>query len=606
MFNKWPVNPVPASVEMSEGITEIQSGYEAIVEPIAKAIESSSNETIVVALDGTHGAAFQTVVQKAVELLENQGVSVDVVSSASFLKSGEELRIHFKSNITENRAFGYVTDNATIADYFSPQANDKYEKLVQAVSVTDSTSSSKKRAIIVFGPGAYWLSGNQADVSFFLDVSREHQQVQHRGQLLNFGMSWNKDSVEKYKIAFFVEWPILENYRKQILSQIDYYVDMNNEQSPRVVRTNDLETMIIGISANPMRVKPFFAPGVWGGQYLKKLADLPQDWANCAWSFEPIAPENSILIGYRGEVIEVPFLIVMSLSYRSILGDRLVKLFGDYFPIRFDYLDTMDGGKLSCQVHPKQAYLREHFNGFMEQQESYYIMDRHEDSKVYLGLTDSSTKETFYNAIQTAQETGIPMEVTDYVNEFTPEKGDLYLIPTGTIHYSGENNMVLEISSTTWWFTFKIYDYLRKGLDGKPRPINIDHGFDNIDFYKKTEWVKENLIAKPELLSSQGASEEYRLGQREDLLFYVHRIHLADEWKDDTAGELVMLNLVEGEKVRIVSNQDPSVFVEFGYAESYILPAVFGEYTIVNQGSSPCKLVKAGVSPEWNVSFIDG
>lgn len=110
-----------------------------------------------------------------------------------------------------------------------------------------------------------------------------------------------------------------------------------------------------------------------------------------------------------------------------------------------------------------------------------------------------------------------------------------------------EKNLVLEISSTTWWFTFKIYDFLRKGMDGKPRPINIDHAFPNIDFYKKTAWVQENLIAKPVLLQSQGRNEMVELGQREDLLFYVHRLHLTDKWEDHTDHQMVMFNLVEGE-----------------------------------------------------------
>jgi mannose-6-phosphate isomerase class I len=312
------------------------------------------------------------------------------------------------------------------------------------------------------------------------------------------------------------------------------------------------------------------------------------------------------LIGSRGRVIEVPFLIVMAHAYRSIMGDRLVRLFGDYFPIRFDYLDTIDGDNLSCQVHPKQAFIRERFNDFMEQQESYYIMEKSGDSKVYLGLTESCTKESLYEAVQTAQETAVPMEFTKYVNEWEAEKGDLFLIPTGTVHCSGKDNLVLEISATTWWLTFKIYDYLRKDLDGKPRPINIDFAFENIDFHKKTQWVKENLIQTPQLLGSQGANEEYRLGQREDLLFYVHRIHLSNEWKDDTAGELLLFNLVEGEKVTIVSLRDPSISVDLAYAESYILPAVFGEFKIVNQGSGPCKLIKAGVSPEWEMSFVNG
>jgi mannose-6-phosphate isomerase class I len=241
----------------------------------------------------------------------------------------------------------------------------------------------------------------------------------------------------------------------------------------------------------------------------------------------------------------------------------------------------------------------------MAQQESYYIMDKKGDSKVYLGLMEDCTKDGFLDVVTNAQEAGVPFEFTEYVNEFDANVGDLFLIPTGTVHCSGKDNLVLEISSTTWWFTFKLYDYLRKDLDGKPRPVNIDHGFENIDFYKTTSWVKENLIPAPILMNQQGKNEEYLLGQRDDLLFYVKRIHLENEWEDYTNNEFVMFNLVAGERVRIASCEDETCFVELSYGESYILPSVFGAYKIINRGSNACKLIKAGVSPKWDVSLVE-
>ncbi|MCM3749382.1 class I mannose-6-phosphate isomerase [Paenibacillus pasadenensis] len=601
MFQKRPVNPVRAypidpGAEAPYAAAGLQSGFEAITSPLLQL--AGQGNPVHAVIDGTHGASFQSVIRRAVDALEQQGHRVIVLGSSSFLRSGEELRQQFARNITDNRAFGYVTD-AAIEAYFLPDARENYANMLQAAQ------AEAPAVVITFGPGSYWLAQESCEISYFLDVSREQQQLEHKGQLLNFGFNWNRDEVEKYKIALFVEWPVLEPYRASILESVHYYVDMNQPANPVLATTRSLRGMISSIAGAPLRVKPFFAPGVWGGQYLKQLADLPEDWANCAWGFEPIAPENSILVEYDGQQIEIPFLIVMFYEHRSILGDRLTGLFGDYFPIRFDYLDTMDGGSLSLQVHPKQEYIRSQFNEPLPQQESYYIMERDEGATVYLGLTESCTEQGFLGAVQEAQQTGVPIPFTDYVNAYEANKGDLFLIPTGTVHAAGTNNLVLEISSTTWWFTFKIYDYLRKGMDGKPRPINIDHAAGNIDFYKKTEWVEQNLIPSPVLLQAQGENEEYVLGQRDDLLFYVHRLHLSDEWRDHTNDELVMYNLVEGEKVRIVSCADESVFVEFQYAESYILPADLGEYRIINLGSAPCKLIKAGVSKAWDVSFLE-
>lgn len=609
MFQKRPVNPVRLHQPIQPGSeapfakSGLQHGFNEILEPIVSLAKEGQRDIVRVAFDGTHGADFQSVLQKTVEALEQSGHRVFVLATGSFLKTSEELRQHFNSNITDNRAFGYFTEG-TIEDYFRPDA--KYEaSTIMNDAIAAIPSSNLPTIVITFGPGSYWLSEGKFDIIYFLDVSREYQQMEHKKQLLNFGFSWNRDDVEKYKISLFVEWPVFETYRKEILEFTHYYIDMNQPGDPVLTTTYTLRQMISNIAKAPMRVKPFFAPGVWGGQLLKELADLPENWTNCAWSFEPIAPENSIILEYEGKQIEVPFLTIMHYEHLNILGERNVKLFGDYFPIRFDYLDTVGGSNLSIQVHPKQEYVRSQFNEFMTQQESYYIMEKKGDTEVYLGLTEQCTKEGFYEGVQTAQETGVPIQLKDYVNSYNTEKGDLYLIPTGTVHAAGKDNLVLEISSTTWWFTFKIYDYLRKGLDGKPRPINIDHAFENIDFYKKTEWVEENLMPTPTLLQAQGDNEEYVLGQRDDLLFYVNRLHLHNTWKDNTENEMVMYNLVEGEQVRIVSCADESIYVEFKYAESYILPAGFGEYKIINLGTKPCKLIKTGVSKAWDVSLLE-
>lgn len=593
MFNKYPLNPVRQQLPQQPIVT----GYDSILERLHTKLNELNKASVVLVIDGTHGANFQRLLQKIIASCEKCFDNIQVHSTAGYLKSGEQLREQFADNITDNRAFGFVTE-AAIDAYFIDDAQSEFFKRTEQ-------ATSEKQLIIVFGPGARWLTGDNSDVLLYLDVSREYQQIEHKKSLLSFGMNWNKDATEKYKISYFVEWPILEKYRKQVLPSADLYIDMNQPDQPVFTTGQELQAMIHDIAKYPLRVKPFFAPGVWGGQYLKEMIDLPTDWVNCAWSFEPIAPENSILISYENHVIEVPFLIVMAQEPLAIMGERSVDLFGDYFPIRFDYLDTIDGDNLSCQVHPKQEYVKKTFNQHMTQQESYYIMEKKGDAKVYLGLTDTCTEEGFLNAVETAQETGVPIPFTEYVNEWDANKGDLFLIPTGTVHCSGKGNMVLEVSSTPWWFTFKIYDYLRPDLDGKPRPINIDHGFANIDFYKKKEWVQEQLMPAPKLIAKQGDNEEYLLGQREDLLFYVRRIHLQDQWRDDTQGEFVMYNLVEGERVRIQSYKDESIFVELTYAESYIIPSTFGEYQIINLGTAPCKLIKSGVSSEWNERLLE-
>ncbi|MGV2787822.1 mannose-6-phosphate isomerase, partial [Clostridium perfringens] len=149
----------------------------------------------------------------------------------------------------------------------------------------------------------------------------------------------------------------------------------------------------------------------------------------------------------------------------------------------------------------------------------YYIMRNAPGAKEYLGLKEGISGERLLEAVEDAQLQEEPLELSDYVNEYDSQTGDLYLIPPGTVHCSGRDNLVLEISSTTWWFTFKIYDYLRMDADGKPRPMNPEHARHNINDAINTSAVESGLIARPTVISRQGSSSEELLGQRDDLLF---------------------------------------------------------------------------------------
>ena len=185
-----------------------------------------------------------------------------------------------------------------------------------------------------------------------------------------------------------------------------------------------------------------------------------------------------------------------------------------------------------------------------------------------------------------------------YVNQWPAEKHDHFLIPAGIVHCSGANSLVLEISATPYIFTFKLWDWGRQGLDGKPRPINLRHGFANIQWDSTTTWVKQNLINRTlELGEGDGWCEE-STGLHEREFIDTRRHWFTKPVLHHTGGGVNVLNLIEGDEA-VVSSPDGS-FDPFTvhYAETFIVPAKVGEYQIEPAGRSRgrrCATLKAFV-----------
>ncbi len=81
----------------------------------------------------------------------------------------------------------------------------------------------------------------------------------------------------------------------------------------------------------------------------------------------------------------MPFQLVVATHPEELLGDSVHRVFGTSFPVRFDYLDTVDGGNLSVHCHPQPDYMRSVFGWPYTQHESYYVMVGGESQRVFLG-----------------------------------------------------------------------------------------------------------------------------------------------------------------------------------------------------------------------------
>jgi mannose-6-phosphate isomerase class I len=459
-------------------------------------------------------------------------------------------------------------------------------------------ASWRQGFLLVVGVGAAIVSP-ESDVLVYADLARwEIQGRQRRNEIPNLGTDNFEESPSlKYKRAFFVDWRAADRLKKELLPKANFFLDTNSS-TPKLVTGDCVRAGIKSVASQPFRVVPYFDPSPWGGHWMEEVCDLPKDAPNHAWCFDCVPEENSLLLGFGDLQIELPAVDLIFLHPRELLGDNIYSRFGAEFPIRFDFLDTMGGGNLSLQVHPRKDYIRKQFGMDYTQDESYYLLDAGEDGSVYLGLKKGIDREAMAGELRLAHDGGPPFYAEAYVNKFPANKHDHFLIPAGTIHCSGRNTMVLEISATPFIFTFKLWDWERLGLNGLPRPIHLNHGIANIAWDRQTDWVQQNLINRVEFLGKGACWTEERTGLHELEFIETRRNWFTAKTPLDTQGTVNVLNLVEGREAIVESLKgafDPFVV---HYAETFIVPAAVGAYTIRPSGESEgskCGTIKAFV-----------
>lgn len=498
-----------------------------------------------------------------------------LINTRDLMKPENEIKEMTERFMTKDVLFGYVT-NLSLKDYFDA---GKLEVARKQVAANDR--------VIVVGSGAAMIAQAEATL-VYVDMARwEIQQRFRAHEVKALGVDNREDAVSlQYKRGYFNDWRVLDKYKEGLFDKADFWLDTHIANDPRMI---DRETFFKGIEETiktPFRVVPFFDPAPWGGQWMKEVCGLNPEKENYGWCFDCVPEENSLYFEVNGVRFELPSVDLVLLKSRELLGEPVEARFGKDFPIRFDFLDTVGGGNLSVQVHPTTQFIRENFGMYYTQDESYYLLDAKEGASVYLGLKNGINKDDMIRDLREAQKGEIVFDTEKYVNKLPAKKHDHYLIPGGTVHCSGSEALVLEISSTPNLFTFKLWDWQRLGLDGKPRPINVERGKEVIDWKRNTEYVKEYLANHfTQIAEGEGWSEE-RTGLHPNEFIETRRHWFSKSVTHHTNNSVNVLNLVEGEEVVVES--PTSAFKPFvvHYAETFIVPASVGEYTITPCGKS--------------------
>ena len=563
VFNKFPKTVVK----------QYQNGVIKGNKEIAEYIKNHHKNAEIIVVECYPGVNYDVLRKTFFTHFEHTAVCVDDYALSETL-----LDTKLQDHLTDDRVFGRMSQYE-IEEFYPSSAEETINHMIQDLG-----------KVIVFGFGASRMV--KGDLTLYLDLTRWEIKTRYRNGLANWQSSkTDLDTLKKEKRGFFVEWRTADRIKNTVFSDIDYYFDANDETILKMVSQEDLFAAINETTEKPFSMVPYFDPGVWGGQWMKEVCDLDRSKENFAWSFNGVMEENAMHYQYGEDYLASPAINLVLFKPKKLLGDKVYARFGTEFPIRFDFLDTVEGGNLSLQVHPLTEYIYSKFGMAYTQDESYYILDSNQGG-IYLGLKENINRAKMIQSLKDAEAGKAPFNADEFINYYDVKKHDHISIPAGTVHCSATGTMVLEISATPYIFTFKMWDWGRVGLDGLPRPIHLNHAVRNIQWDRTTKWIETELLNQIKVLSNEAGVLEEKTGLHPRQFIETRRHTHDNKALHSTHDSVNVLMLIEGETAIVESPENHFEPFVVNFAETFIIPEHVKTYTVRPYGASEGRTIK--------------
>ena len=551
------------------------------VEMIAELINSANGA---VALDGWYGVDFSGLIK----LLQEHGVQARFVNINSVYKPAAELKVYKQPFISDDPAFGYCNMEGRISDLMDA------DKLTQL-------KTELTKGIVVYGYGAAIPELFEAyDKTVYLDKTRQPMLWQiWDGMLVPFAMD-APDKEYGWKEYYYCDFFLLHFQKCFLIEKMDYYIEAIDPDSLKAMPRGTYDEILTTLLKYPVKEVEIYQPGPWGAYRYKDFWEIEGLECN-AWN-ELAGPELSMLIDVgAAEMINMPFVNLMQYP-EQLVGKYVNETFPHLFPLDawlddgyFPKKEAAERISMPIHTHPGTDYVKRHFNEPLGRYETYYIAEAYEGANTWMGFKNDADLEAWERKCRESNNL-VPIEDwKDYVCNWESNTGDLYLIPPGTDHGHGGNQMVLELdtcpSIAGTEYSFFSYDFARhswddksKTMTGKPLKMHMDHSF-NASKFRREDYVKEKLLAKPSVIKWTKDYSIDRYSSVAEMPFEIERIHFYKTGEYDTQGKFFhIVTLTVGKSAKIYSKENPEYCTQINLFQAAVIPAGFGEYVVEGSG----------------------
>lgn len=315
----------------------------------------------------------------------------------------------------------------------------------------------------------------------------------------------------------------------------------------------------------PLRFEPILKVRPWGGQVLKNLYNSAiSDPVGESWEIADHDEDVSIIANgsLKGKILREIF----AENKQALAGKAIDSSSPDKFPLMLKLLDSRSS--LSVQVHPDDKYAGDRIKGELGKTEAWYILEADKDAHIYYGLKDGINKETLENHIKEGT-------VDQCLNKINVKSGEVYYIPAGTVHALGPGVRMAEIQQNSDT-TYRIFDWNRVGLDGKPRQLHVEDSLAVTDFS-----AKYSKKAEPENIDQPSATRECFIKSEKFTFERISKINkktILDTNKDS----FHIITTISGDiKIKCADGEE-----KLEKWQTCLIPACCGKYEVEAEGES--------------------
>ncbi len=562
-------------------------GWEKVVTALADKVAAGCKN---VAIDGWYGIDYAKIADALAAKVKAQGKEVVMLPAYDLYLSREEIIAYNQPYVTDDPGFGKVNTVGVIEDIMKADAIAEAKKMLDG-----------KAVVIIYGMGAA-IKAFEDKLCVKCYVDNTHQKVQWdmwTGKLPTFGC---KEPTKGYswKEYNYSDYYMLKRQKDYMYGAMDYYVENYFEDDLVLVPKAAYDEIMQTLVKYPIHEVKIFSPGPWGAYRYEQMDYGVEGLANNAWN-KIAGPELRILIDFGGErSISMPMLNAMQYG-EELVGALINKQYPGLFPLDI-WLD--DGWhptpqpaeriSMPMHIHPSSKYVADNFNEPLGRYETYYIAEAYEGANTWMGFKDDADIEEWERLCEESQNITPIENWKDFIANWNSKEGDLYLIPPGTMHGHGGNQMVLEMDTNPsingTEYSFFEYDFARpswdddkKTMTGKPLKMHLEHGR-NMEKTRRASWVKDNLLSTPLVVKWTPGYFIDRYKTYSVMPYHVERMHFEKCGEYSTEGKFMhMFTLTVGTKVTVRSKADPALCAECDKFQTLVIPASFGDYEVINE-----------------------